>query len=256
MKSVLALAVMALALNAENSLTPITGTCRIYAAERAGEVQFQFNHGTCLDDNDCHESNMTKPISQFSGLSLEDFARNGAHINAELNAEAGKIRCSGEIKDAALHGEFSFTPDPVFVEHMRQIGFTGLTSRKLEVYAIFQVETSWLKALQTAGVQGITADNIVSLRIFHVDADYVQSLATLGYPMTSANELIAMKVQGVSPDEIREVQSLGFHPTANELIQMRIFKVNPDFIRRMQARGLKDLTISKLVKIRIFKLDE
>jgi hypothetical protein len=37
---------------------------------------------------------------------------------------------------------------------------------------------------------------------------------------------------------------------------MRIFKVTPDFIRRMQARGLKDLTIRKLVQIRIFNLAE
>jgi hypothetical protein len=256
MKSVLALAVMALALNAENSLTPITGTCRIYAAEKAGEVQFEFKNGTCMDGKDCHESNMTRPISQFSGLSLEDFARSGAHLNAELNSEAGKIRCSGEVKDSALHGEFSFVPDQAFVERMQQMGFTGLTSRKLEVYAIFQVETSWLKGLQTAGVQGITEDNIVSLRIFHADPEYVQELTKLGYQPPSAGELIAMKVHGVSPAEVREVQSLGLHPTAQELVQMRIFKVDPEFIRRMQSHGLKDLTVSKLVKIRIFKLDE
>ena len=36
---------------------------------------------------------------------------------------------------------------------------------------------------------------------------------------------------------------------------MRIFKVTPDFIRHMQAKGFNDLTISKLVQIRIFKLD-
>jgi hypothetical protein len=35
---------------------------------------------------------------------------------------------------------------------------------------------------------------------------------------------------------------------------MRIFKVTPDFIQRMEARGLRNLTISKLVQIRIFNL--
>jgi hypothetical protein len=49
---------------------------------------------------------------------------------------------------------------------------------------------------------------------------------------------------------------MGYQPTLDELVQMRIFKVTPDFIRRMQARGLKDLTISKLVQIRIFNLAE
>ena len=36
----------------------------------------------------------------------------------------------------------------------------------------------------------------------------------------------------------------------------RIFHITPEFIQRMQGRGLKDLTIAKLVQIRIFKLDE
>jgi hypothetical protein len=256
MKSVLALAVMALALNAENSLSPITGTCRISAAQKMGEVQFEINHGTCPNGQECHESSTTKHISDFSGLTWEDFTHNGARINAELNAEAGKLHCAGEIRDSTLYGEFSFSPDPIFVERMRQMGFTGLTSRNLEVYAIFRIETSWIKSLETAGVQGITKDNIVVLHIFHVDSDYVQSLAGLGYPTSSAEELIAMKVHGVSPSEIKEVQSLGFHPTAQELVQMRIFKIDPPFIRRMQQHGLKDLTIAKLVKIRIFKLDE
>lgn len=256
MKSVLALALVALALNAENSLSPIEGTCRISAAQKSGEVQLSISHGACRDGEDCHENQVTKPVAVFSGLSLSDLSRNGVHLNAELDAEAGKIRCSGEVHDSALYGEFSFTPDPAFVEHMRQLGFTGLTSTNLEVYAIFQIQTSWLRSLQTAGVHGMTPDNIVALHIFHVDAEYVRSLASLGYPNNSAEELIAMKVQGVSPSEVKEIQALGFHPTAQELVQMRIFKVNPDFIRRMQARGLKNLSVSQLVKIRIFKLDE
>jgi hypothetical protein len=37
---------------------------------------------------------------------------------------------------------------------------------------------------------------------------------------------------------------------------MRIFKITPDFIHRMQAKGLSNLTISKLVQIRIFQLAE
>jgi hypothetical protein len=35
---------------------------------------------------------------------------------------------------------------------------------------------------------------------------------------------------------------------------MRIFKITPEFIHRMEAPGLKDLTISKLVQIRVFNL--
>jgi len=256
MKSVLALLVMSLALNSENAMMPITGNCRISAADKTGYVEFDINHAACEHDKHCYESRNTRPVSEFSGFSLENLMQDGTRLNAEMIAEAGVIRCSGQVRDSSLEGEFSFVPDPSFVAHMRQLGFTGLTSQKLEVYALFHVETSWLKSLQTAGVRGITPDNIVALRIFHVDADYVQSLAALGYPYNTADDLVAMKIHGVSPSEVKAIQGLGYRPTAKELVEMRIFKVNPEFIQRMQSRGLKDLTISKLVQIRIFKLDE
>jgi hypothetical protein len=37
---------------------------------------------------------------------------------------------------------------------------------------------------------------------------------------------------------------------------MRIFNITPAFIHRMQARGFENLTISKLLQIRIFNLAE
>jgi hypothetical protein len=79
-------------------------------------------------------------------------------------------------------------------------------------------------------------------------------LNALGYPTPDAGKLIALRVQHVDPEQVRQIRALGYEPTLDELIQMRIFKVTPDFIHRMQARGLGNLTISKLVQIRIFQL--
>jgi len=63
-------------------------------------------------------------------------------------------------------------------------------------------------------------------------------------------------VQHVDPEEVKQIRAMGYQPTLDELIQMRIFNITPDFIHRMQTKGLNDLTISKLVQIRIFKLAE
>ena len=78
----------------------------------------------------------------------------------------------------------------------------------------------------------------------------------MGYEMPDADKLIALKVQGVNGEEVRQIRALGYKPTLDELIQIRIFKITPEFIQRMQERGLTNLTIAKLVQIRIFKLDE
>ena len=105
-------------------------------------------------------------------------------------------------------------------------------------------------------IQGITTDNLIALRIFNVDPPYIQSITAMGYELPDADRLIALRVQGVNAAEVREIRALGYQPTLDELIQIRIFHVTPDFIRSMEGRGFKNLTIAKLVQIRIFKLAE
>ena len=110
--------------------------------------------------------------------------------------------------------------------------------------------------MKQTGISGINVDNLLALRIFKVDPAYIKSITALGYDLPAADQLIALKVQGVNAEEVRKIRALGFQPTLDELVQIRIFHITPDFIERMRERGLKDLTIAKLVQIRIFKLDE
>jgi hypothetical protein len=182
--------------------------------------------------------------------------REGAHVDAVLRAEAGTITCSGAVHDGRMSGAFRFVPDVVFVNRMLQMGYRDLDEQKLQAYALFRIGIAWVHSLQAAGVSGIDSGNLIALRIFQVDADYIRSLNGLGYPTPDASKLIALRVQHVDPEEVKEIRAMGYQPTLDELIQMRIFKVTPDFIRRMQAKGLNNLTISKLVQIRIFKLAE
>lgn len=243
-------------LAAQEALPTLHGHCTLAPGMQAGQVRFQMEEGACRDDHaDCHDHNSdSMPVSDFSGFTLTDLQREGAHVDAVVSAEAGRLTCSGTVHDLILSGDFAFVPDAAFAEQMRQMGFSDLDSRKLEAYTLFHIETSWIHALQAAGVTDLDSGNLLALRIFKVDAAWVHEMDALGYPHLAAGKLIAFKVQGVNPDEVRRYRALGYQPTADELIQMRIFKVTPDFIQRMSDRGLGKLTISKLVQIRIFKL--
>jgi hypothetical protein len=139
---------------------------------------------------------------------------------------------------------------------MAQLGFRGYDSQKLQAYALLDVTSDFARSLQQANIKGLTTDNLIALRIFKIDPSYAQSFVGMGYDQPDANKLIALKVQGVNAEEVREIRNLGFKPTLDELIQIRIFHITPEFVHRMKDRGLKDLTISKLVQIKIFKLDE
>jgi hypothetical protein len=242
-------------LRADDQLQPLHGSCSIAPSTEGDRVQFKMERGDCDGGkHGCSTNDNDMKLSNFTGFTLADLKNDGAHVDAVITAEAGKLTCSGTVHDLTLSGDFTFIPDPSFVSRMRQMGFIGYDSEKLEAYTLFHVETSWIQSLQAAGVTGIDADNIIAMRIFKVDAPFVKNMADLGFPNLPAEKLIAFKIHGVNPDEVKQYRAMGYQPTADELIQMRIFKVTPEFIHHMQSRGLNNLTIAKLVQIRIFKL--
>jgi hypothetical protein len=243
-------------LQAEDQLRTLTGSCSIAVASNDAEVDLRLERGGCGSNEDCASTRTSEPLSAFLGFTLADLRREGAHVDAVLRAEAGTITCSGAVHDGRMSGAFRFVPDVVFVNRMLQMGYRDLDEEKLQAYALFRIGIAWVHSLQAAGVSGIDSGNLIALRIFQVDADYIRSLNGLGYPTPDAGKLIALRVQHVDPEEVKEIRAMGYQPTLDELIQMRIFNVTPDFIHRMQAKGFNNLTISKLVQIRIFKLAE
>lgn len=247
----------ATALVSAQNLEPLHGTCSITPSEHADKVRMAIEREPCAEGfSHCNTSDTDVPVSQFSGFSLADLERDGAHLDAAMTAEAGTIRCSGTVHASALRGDYTFTPDAQFVGRMQQMGFSGFDSEKLQAYTLFHIDTAWVKSLQAAGVTDMDSGNLIALRIFRITPEFVRSMDALGYPHLPAGKLIAFGVHGVNPDEVKQIRALGYDPNADELIQMRIFRVTPDFIRRMQSRGFKNLTIAKLVQVRIFKLAE
>jgi hypothetical protein len=243
-------------LQAEEQLRTLTGWCSITATSNGTEADLRLERSECEGNGNCSSTHTQEPVSAFSGFALADLQREGAHLDARIRAEAGTLTCSGAVHDGRMSGAFTFIPDPAFVDRMLHMGFRDLEAEKLQAYTLFDIGVAWIHSLQAAGVSGLDSGNLVAMRIFHVDPDYIRSLNALGYPTPDADKLIALRVQHVNPEEVKQIRALGYQPTLDELIQMRIFKVTPDFIHRMQARGFNDLTISKLVQIRIFQLAE
>ncbi len=253
---VLAIATTALSLPAQ-SLAPIRAKCEITPSEASDKLSLHvFDKTDCPEGRHCGSNFSDEPMNRFTGISIGDLAHDGAKLTATIAGEAGTFTCTGTVHDHELYGEALFTPDPAFVERMGKLGFTGYDSQKLEAYTFLDVTSEYARSLQQGGIKGVTTDNLIALRIFKVDPAYAQSFVSMGYEQPEADKLIALKVQGVNGEEVRQIRALGLKPSLDELIQIRIFHITPEFVHRMQDRGLKDLTISKLVQIKIFKLDE
>jgi len=252
---ILAVAAISLTLSAQ-SFAPLRAKCEITTSTDAGKLSLRVIDRDCPSDQHCGSHFNSDLMNRFTGITTADLARDGAHITATLAGEAGTFTCTGAVHNEALYGDALFTPDAAFVDRMGKLGFTGYDSQKLQAYTLLDVTSEFARSLQQANIKGVTTDNLIALRIFKIDPAYAQSFVSMGYEQPDADKLIGLKVQGVNGEEVRQIRALGLKPTLDELIQIRIFKITPDFVHRMQDRGLKDLTIAKLVQIRIFKLDE
>jgi hypothetical protein len=239
------------------SLAPIHAKCVIGRGEDAGKISLHINEDSdCSADRHCGSNFSNETLNRFTGFTLADLDREGAQLTAKLSAESGTLTCTGIVHAQELVGDSLFTPDASFVDRMDKLGFRGFDSRKLEAYTFVNVTSDYARSLQQVHIQGVNIDNLIALRIFNVDPAYAQSFPSMGYEQPDADKLIGLKVQGVNADEVKQIRALGYQPSLDELIQIRIFKITPDFVHRMQERGFKNLTIAKLVQIRIFKLAE
>lgn len=250
-----ALATFSIMLHAA-SLAPLHANCTIGASDEPGKFSLHIDDRECEGGRRCGSSFSNESLSRFTGITPADLSRDGANLTATLIAEPGTFTCSGTVHNRELSGTSVFTPDPAFVEKMDRMGYTGLDSEKLQAYAFVGVDSAWVQSMKQTGVRGLTIDNLIAMRIFKIDPEYVRGITALGYDVPDADQLVGLKVQGVNAEEVRQIRALGLQPTLDELIQIRIFHITPDFIKSMQQRGLKNLTIAKLVQIRIFKLAE
>ena len=241
-------------------------TCSISSGRSDNKVEFSWQRGDCKPENHCHEGDSDMSWSRWTGVTPADLHREGASVDARLKGEAGEMRCVGVVHNSEINGAYAFTPNPEFLHRLEALGFSfpNQTAQqtpeklndRLQGYVMLDVSIEWIKAMKDAGVQGMTAENIMGLRALGVDSTYVHAMAADGYPELDANKLTGMKAVGVTPEKVQQVRAIGFSPTQEELIQMSVFKIDAPFVERMKARGLKDLTIAKLVQIKVFKLDE
>ena len=60
-----------------------------------------------------------------------------------------------------------------------------------------------------------------------------------------------MRVQGVTPEYARSIKEQFPGATSDDLVKTRIFNINAAFIASAKRHGFTDLTLGKLVQLRI-----
>src|SRR5215470_2912676 len=97
-----------LSLCADDQLQPLHGHCSIAPSTEGDRVQFKLERESCDGGKHvCTTNDSDMPLSNFTGFTLADLKNDGAHLDAVIAAEAGKLTCSGTVHDLTLSGDFT-----------------------------------------------------------------------------------------------------------------------------------------------------
>jgi hypothetical protein len=256
----MALLLVGLAMSAQAQDQARKGLCMLSVSQgKMHEVDLVLRRNDCGDEEhgSCGTSeNSNIAWSRWTGVSAASLGQDGTQLKAAMSGEPGQLTCTGTVHDGILAGRYEFAPNANFIATMGAMGFDHITPGKQEGMLMLDITSDWVKQMKAAGVTEMTTGKIMGLRALHVDPEYVRAMAAAGFPELRANKLTEMKAVGVTPEKARDARALGFQPTEQELIQMSIFKIDRPFVERMRARGMTNVTLAQLIKVKIFKLED
>jgi hypothetical protein len=140
---------------------------------------------------------------------------------------------------------------PAYARAMAQAGLGKPSADELISCKIQGVSPETIAELKRQGLEVKSFNDAVSYQIFKVTPEFVQAMKAAGFSNLDSKKLLSMRVQGITPEYARSVLQQFPGATADQLIESKIFNINGDFIASAKAHGFKDLTMKKLVQIRI-----
>jgi hypothetical protein len=253
MKKLAAVAAMALcawSLPGTTFAAEMQGNWTLSPSREAGQVQF----GLYIRNEDTNmQSSSDWPVSAFQGLDLA--SRDRHDVKFAVVRDAGRFDCDGYLNQGQGAGFFRFTPEAKFVASMRALGFDGIDENKQFAMAVHDVTVEYARQMKAHDLTNLDTDKLLAFRIFNITQQFIRDLRAERLAANDADKLIAFRVHGVTAAMVREVRKAGLEPSEDQLIAMRVHNVTPEFVAQMKARGLTDLSIDKLVALRVHGID-
>ena len=140
---------------------------------------------------------------------------------------------------------------PEYADQMSKLGFGKPSVEQLIALKVQGVSPDYAAQLHADGIDAASFGDLIQYRIFNVSPDFVAGMKAAGFGNIPTKKLVALRIQNVTPDFAKSVKAQFPDATVEDLVQMRIFNINGDFIANAKRHGFDNLTIQKLVKLRI-----
>ena len=140
---------------------------------------------------------------------------------------------------------------PEYAAGMSQLGFGKLSADDLIACKVQGVTPEYIAHLKQSGLEVKDVHQAISYKIFEVTPEFIAGMKAAGYGNLSSEQLVSMRVQGVTPEYARAIAQQFPGATAEDLVKTRIFNIDAAFIESAKKHGFNDLSLEKLVKLRI-----
>jgi hypothetical protein len=140
---------------------------------------------------------------------------------------------------------------PEYARTMGELGFGKLSADELIACKIHGVSPEVIAELKKGGLEVKSIQDAISFRIFEVTPAFADGMKAAGFKDLDSQKLVALRVQGVTPEYARAIVQKYPGATIDDVIKTRIFRIDADFIALAQKHGFTNLTLDKLVKLRI-----
>jgi beta-lactamase regulating signal transducer with metallopeptidase domain len=140
---------------------------------------------------------------------------------------------------------------PEYANEMSKIGFGKLSADDLVSCKIQGVSPEAIQEMKKQGLEVSSVHDAITYRIFQVTPEFVAQMKAAGFNNLNSKELVSLRVQGVTPEYARSITQQYPGATIQDIVKTKIFNIDADFIASAKSHGFKDLSLEKLVKLRI-----
>jgi beta-lactamase regulating signal transducer with metallopeptidase domain len=140
---------------------------------------------------------------------------------------------------------------PEYARAMSQLGLGKPSADELIACKIQGVSPEVIAQLKQQGLEVNSFQDAISFRLFAVTPEFVSGMKAAGFPDLSSKQLVTLRVHGITPEYARSILQQFPGATIDDIVQTRIFNINADFIASAKAHGFKDLSLKKMVQLRI-----
>jgi beta-lactamase regulating signal transducer with metallopeptidase domain len=140
---------------------------------------------------------------------------------------------------------------PEYARTMSQAGFGKLSADDLIACKIQGVTPEAIEEFKKEGLEVKSIHDAISYRIFGVTAEFAKGMKDAGFKDLDSKKLLALRVQGVTPEYARSITQQYPGATIDDVIKTKIFNIDADFIALAKQHGFTNLSLEKLVQLRI-----